>query len=298
MINNDGIKRRLLIERAYTRIQEWMEFLPVHFWLSLRLSRFLEIFTRAQSWSENIKVDAITEVLLQKASKLHRPSFLYVFAEFNANVGKYDKALEYIKEVLSENYEKDLDDTLRGMAQKLRQSIELESVGILMGVTKPNDWMTGILEVQLAKEENNQFFEIDTQSDLMQYGIAIFGDRLVQHAGKIKESIEKVGSRLFHDTQWHTSFPDPNMVIDGVRMDIVVINTELKNDNITLLFEGKKQVQVQLNENTTRVEPSELLLLRGVKHGKELRVNDIIQLLSDILSGHSTSSFQVYTLKS
>ena len=183
------------------------------------------------------------------------------------------------------------------MAQKLQQSIELENVGILMGVAKPNDWMRGILEIQLAKEENNQLFEIDTQSDLMQYGIAIFGDRLLQHAGKINESIEKVGSRLFNDPLWDTSFPDRNISVDGVRMDIVVIDAELNDDKITLLFEGKKQVKVQLDEKTMRVEPSELLLLRGLKHSKELRVNDIIQLLADTLTGNLTSSFQVYTLK-
>ena len=99
MINNDAIKRRLLIERAYTRIHEWMEFLPVHFWLSLRLSRFLEIFSRAQSWSDNIKVDTITAALQQKAAKVQQRRSVDVVAEFHANRGLYDKAVEHIEEL-------------------------------------------------------------------------------------------------------------------------------------------------------------------------------------------------------
>lgn len=284
MINNDGTKRRLLIERAYSRIHEWIEFLPVHFWLSLRLSRFLEVFTRAESWSDNIKVDTIIEKILDKSSKLHKPSFFYMFAEFNANTGVYDKALEYIKELLSPNYEKDLDPTLGSMAQKLQQSIELENVGILTSVTKSNDWFKGLLQITF---DDNKFLEVDTQSELMQYGIAIFGDRLLEQNPKVKENIISVGPRKLDDSLWDTS----NLIlekkqIDGVRMDMVLVQGKLGEDNISLLFEGKKQSQITLNETTTRLEPSELLLLRAVHHTKELRVNDIIQFLSDLLTGH------------
>ncbi|OLS26305.1 MAG: hypothetical protein HeimC2_15490 [Candidatus Heimdallarchaeota archaeon LC_2] len=284
MINNDGTKRRLLIERAYSRIHEWIEFLPVHFWLSLRLSRFLEVFTRAESWSDNIKVDTIIEKILDKSSKLHKPSFFYMFAEFNANTGVYDKALEYIKELLSPNYEKDLDPALGSMAQELQQSIELENVGILTGVTKSSDWMKELLQVTF---DDNKFLEVDTQSELMQYGIAIFGDRLLEQNPKVKENIISVGPRKLDDSLWETS----NLIlekkqIDGVRMDMVLVQGKLGEDNISLLFEGKKQSQITLNETTTRLEPSELLLLRAVHHTKELRVNDIIQFLSDLLTGH------------
>lgn len=284
MINNDGTKRRLLIERAFTRIHEWIEFLPVHFWLSLRLSRFLEVFTRAESWSDNIKVDSIVEKILDKSPTLHKPSFFYVFAEFNANTGVYDKALEYIKEVLSPNYEKDLDPTLGSMAQKLQQSIELETVGILTGVTKITDWMKGQLQVTF---DDDKILEVDTQSDLMQYGIAIFGDRLLEQNPNVNENIVSVGPRKFDHSLWDTS----NLIlekkhIDGARMDMVLVQGKLGEDNISLLFEGKKQSQIPLDETTTRLEPSELLLLRAVHHTKELRVNDIIQFLSDLLTGH------------
>lgn len=283
LVNNDGTKRRLLIERAYTRILEWLEFLPVHFWLSLRISRFLEIFTRAESWSDNIKVDSITEKILEKSSKLHKPSFFYVFAEFNANTGLYEKALGYIKELLSPNYEKDLDPTLRSMAEKLQQSIELETVGILMGVTKHNDWMKGLLEI---KFDDQTKLEVDTQSDLIQYGIAIFGDRLLEKNPTLKENIVSIGPRKFDDNSWDTSdLVHEKKNIEGIRMDMIILQGILGDDKISLLFEGKKQQQIPLNENSTRLEPSELLLLRAIHHTKELRVNDIIQYLGDLLTG-------------
>lgn len=298
MINNDGIKRRLLIERAYTRIQEWMEFLPVHFWLSLRLSRFLEIFTRAEAWSENIKVQAITEAMLQQSSTLHRPSFLYVFAEFSANTGLYDKALEYVAEVLSPNYEKDLDPTLRSMAQRMQQSIELERAGILMGVSKPNEWMQDLIMVEYQDQGEKKQIEMDSKSDLMEFGIAIFGDRLVEHMSAINQNITKVGPREIGDPQWDTTLTDDTQSTEGLRMDVVLLKTKLSNDDdITLLFEGKKQQQIPLSENKIRLEPSELLLLRGINHRKELRINDIIQVLGDILTGHSTNDIEISTLK-
>jgi hypothetical protein len=298
MINNDGTKRRLLVERTYTRIHEWMEFLPVHFWLSLRISRFLEIFVRAESWSENIKVDSIITKLLDKASKLHRPSFLYVFAEFNANAGRYDEALKFTAEVLSENYEKDIDPTLRSMAQRLQQSIELERVGILMGVTKPNEWIKGVMELLVAEEDQTEIFEIDTQSDLMQYGIAIFGDRLAEQVKEIEEKIISFGPRKYDNSLWDTTPKNLGIRIEGTRMDIVLIKLTHNNDQISLLFEGKKQVEIPLADNVIRLEPSELLLLRGIHHKKELRVNDIIQILGDILTGHFVDKLRLYTLNS
>ncbi|MHA2274760.1 MAG: hypothetical protein ACXAC2_03290, partial [Candidatus Kariarchaeaceae archaeon] len=298
MINNDGTKRRLLIERAYTRIHEWMEFLPVHFWLSLRMSRFLEIFVRAESWSDNIKVDSIIKGLLDKTSKLHRPSFLYVFAEFNANAGRYDEALNFTKEILSENYQKDIDPTLQSMAQRLQQSIELERVGILMGVTKPTDWINGIMELKLLQENEEDIFNIDTQSDLIKYGIAIFGDRLTEHVENPKDKIISFGSRKYDDHLWYTTPKEPGIKIEGARMDIVLVNLMFNRDPISLLFEGKKQVEVPLSDNTIRLEPSELLLLRGVHHKSELRVDNIIQLLADMLTGHFVDGLNVYSLKS
>ena len=67
----------------------------------------------------------------------------------------------------------------------------------------------------------------------MQYGIAIFGDRLLEQNPIVKENIVSVGPRKFDDLLWDTS----NLIIEkkqieGVRMDMVLVHGKLGEDNI------------------------------------------------------------------
>ena len=112
-------------------------------------------------------------------------------------------------------YAKDLDSTLQSMTQRMQQSIELERVGILMGVSKPNDWMKGLLEVEFIPIDSikSEKVVLDTGSDLMQFGISIFGDRLVAHMSDVSHSIIDVGSRRFDDPRWDTSLKNASLSI-------------------------------------------------------------------------------------
>ena len=94
LLNNVGVKKRLLTDRVFERISQWIEIIPVHFWLTLRLGRILEIFLRAEHWSKVVNIQRITNRFLTLAPKDQQPSFLYTFAEYPALRAQHHNVLD------------------------------------------------------------------------------------------------------------------------------------------------------------------------------------------------------------
>ncbi|MHA2250551.1 MAG: hypothetical protein ACXAD7_09315 [Candidatus Kariarchaeaceae archaeon] len=314
LLGNSDTKRRILLEQAFDRVKQWMQIIPVHFWLGLKPGRFLEVFIRAESWSDKIQSEIIVKELLSRAEKIHRPSFHYVFAEALANAGRFEQAIYHANEILDPKHEKILDSSLNSLAKNLLYSIQLESVGILTGVTKESEWLPYPVIIRL--EEKREPFEpepylgkefkipvlklsFNYNEDLLQRGIAIFGDKLDEMWDDFQPRILSVGDRLFEDMNWHSPVEANGIIVKGIRMDIVVIRTNINEQSLTLLFEGKKQ-HFTKQENAYIVEPSSLLLLRGIIYPLELNPITIIQFLFDLMSKGSNTEFptEIFVLKS
>ena len=268
-VRNNMVKRQLVLEKGYERITQWTNIIPVHFCLILRPSRFIEIFLRASSWSEKIKPDVLMQSMLDQASELHKPQFLYTFAEAEANSQHFTKAKEHLAKMFSEEYEIHLDEDLKNMGQYMLQSIQLEEVGILLGVSRElriGDTMTVVMD--------NGAVNFSATAGIAILGLAIFGD-VLESRHSISDGIIQINSWKYDDPFWASPASGE---YSGHRMDVVIIATTFQSKLLHLIFEGKTQ---QIHNN--QLLPSELLLLRATSF--EVEESELIQLMADILEG-------------
>jgi hypothetical protein len=297
----DNIKYQSLIEETFQQLQEWMKILPPYFWLGLRPARFLEAFFRAESWSEMIRstgTKSIIDRLLHEAGDLHLPNFHYIFAEAFAHSGRYDDAVQQLEELLSNKYEKGRDPSLESHAKQLLTTIELERIGILLGVSKESTWWTHPITIQLEEiripVEPTLYLQelhkkpilrliVDFDPHLQDYGIALFGDKLVEQWQGFQSTIISVGKREYSNVKWSTPVRRGGMTVEGIRMDVLIIRTKLEGMSLTLVFEGKAQEVVQ-EENHFRIAPSSLLLLRGAVFPEKLDPNTLLNFLTGLMT--------------
>ena len=303
-------KQRLVIWEAFERVRQWIAIIPGHFWIVLKPSRLLEIFMRAEAWNKKIDVTLIINEILHITEKIHQPSFNYVFAEALANSGRLDQATAYLREIIEY---KGVDETLAALTNNLLDSINLEKIGILTGVKKEVSWIIPPITIKLEdikspwepesylKEEFKDpvlRLSFEYHQEIIQLGIAIFGEVLTGHFSDFIAAITTVGDRTYNSSSWNTPAQAPGQTITGVRMDILILRTRMKNKSIVLLFEGKTQEIIE-KSNQVEIKPSSLLLLRGIIQSDEIESKTIIRYLSDLMINGIDTQYptDMYVLK-
>ncbi len=302
LIHTTAVKRRALLDRAYITIGEWLKILKPELLLSLRPVKIIEAFMRAQNWSKRIDGDKLIRGIIASASRESKPQFEYIAAQAKRNLNQLDDAVKYLKSILGNET---AGDTLRAMADRMLWEIQLESLGILTGIDI-NSNITLPIVIQLEEEVNVYEPEsyikeqirkpilrlsFDTKGDVIREGIAIFGERLLNSNIKWHSQIIKVGDFSFDDKKWFT----PHIKAQGIRMDIVIIATQLKGHEIFLLFEANEQNYREVGDEIF-LDPPSLLVLRGIISHIHVEPSDVIEELIAIINSKDKET-DIYTLK-
>jgi len=302
LLPNAHTRRRYLVEQYYERIHQWSFLIPPQYWLTLRAARFLDIFLRAQLWAE-FDATKLIDHLFENASDETKASWHYVLADAYSKVGKLDQAMEHLDIILNDSkpYMVHAEDDVRILAEQLFQSIQLEALGVLVGVTDDQaDWIQLPLSIQLDEVssylEPESYLQSEVRPPLLRMSfseppegssIAVFGDKLLDQYEPYP-AIRQVGDRHYTDEQWTSTGKQ------GIRTDVVVLRTELINQSLTLLFEGQPQEVAD-----GQLQPSALLLLRGIIHQHPIDHDELLNILADLMAKTETVEEVTYlfTLK-
>lgn len=300
-LQNNGTTRRLVIETAYERVTQWMKIMPNHFWLSLHPARFLEVFVRAESWNKDFDTKAIMNTMIQESERLRQPNFYYVMAETMSNVSRFEEALQYLDELLGGKYDKTIDPAIKSAAENLNYSISLENIGILTQVTKTNTWLQNSSRSIIVKLEGDPSeLKFALQEGIQLYGIAIFGDYLLDLFKQFSPTLLAVNGRNYLDSSWHSPNSSQYSRIEGYRMDFVIIHMHLQENRFSFLFEGQNQATHEKDSGTLVLDPTDLLLLRAVTTSMDLSFDQLINLFQSLMKNTinlEENSVQIFSLK-
>lgn len=303
LLPNAHTRRRFIIEQYYERIYQWSFLIPSQYWLPLRPARFLDILLRADKWAE-FDTNKLIDRLFETAQDQFKPSWHYVLADAYSKVNQLDRAIKHLEIIMEdkEPYMEHADDEVRSLAQQLYNSIHLESIGILVGtIDDSSDWITLPLSIQLDEVsdylEPESYLQSETRPPVLRMSfeqppegqqIAVFGEQLLKNYPAYP-AIRQVDDRLYTDDTW------PSTEYTGVRTDVVVLRTELPNQTLTMLFEGQEQEVV-----AGELQPSPLLLLRGLIHQHDMSHQQVLDIIVDLMSDPEFAEDVTYlfTLKS
>ncbi|MCY3411509.1 MAG: hypothetical protein INQ03_07765 [Candidatus Heimdallarchaeota archaeon] len=303
LINNDDVKRIVLLEQAYNRIKDWLLLIPTQFWIPLRPAKIIEIFMRAGKWHERIDPDFIPHYLTDHSSEYHAPDFIYATADAAANLGEYIRALDILDKLSKMD---GVNDGIREMVERRKWLIKLESNGILSNVSIVESRLD--LPVTIQMQSIRQPYEPETymkemlenlapvlrlsfeHNPLVDQGIAIYGDRLP--TCEYRETIQSVGEYSYNHLYWdygqrllELGIQDPSQYSPkGQRMEVVVMQTVWREEPVYLLFEGQTQT-VKLEGDTLQIQASPLLVLRGVIEHIDLQLYELMEILVMLMTG-------------
>lgn len=319
LLQNDNIKRQVLLERFYLIVNEWLTMIPTQFWLPLRPAKIIEIFLRAGKWHDKIDGEKIPQFFLSNSSEYHLPNFYYAVADANAKVGNYDISVALLDKMMKVET---LEENLREMAEKLKWSVQLEMNGILMGVDMLESRLNLPVSIQLNQlrhhlepetymgemlDETLPILRLSFEpSSIIENNIAIFGDRLLVVQEKINEQLISVGeyfyNHLFWDygqqlKSWNIQNPGDYNII-GSRMEVVIIQSVIRESPVYLLFEGQQQ-SLSLHGKEITIKPSPLLILRGVIQHINMELFELMELLVMVMQGDTDilADTTIYVMK-
>lgn len=309
LLQNNGSKRQLLLENSFIRVMQWLQFVPVENWIRLKFSKLLEAYTRADDWSERIDANQLKRDLLGASSKDYLPHMHFMIAQAEKNVGKLDLALGNIQKILQLGNL--VEDTLRALSERMQWNLQLESIGILIGVKTMESKIEFPVTIQLNEVLNvtepetylrERFkspvlrLSFDPNQPIVESGIAIFGE-ILSELIEFQEEITHVGDHKYDAPIWSTPTDREGMIIKGVRLDILILSGMVRDDIVHLLFEGKKQSRRTVEDITYLDSPS-LLVLKGIISHNSVEEQEVLQMLIDLMTKNPDVEPMIgYTLK-